>query len=246
MPDTKNKKMIVAFWVMRLLVIAELISAVFLKNYVIVMQTVWILLLFMLPLMIERHLHVKFPSAMEIVLVFFVFAALFLGEIGAFYYRFPWWDLMLHTISGFMIGAIGFSLIQLLNKSEKVKISLSPLFVAIFTFTFALGVGALWEIFEFAADNLVGTNMQKYMLQEEVIKSLSDSIVQANGDLQMLSPIFRQICAFGLKDTMWDIVVDAVGAFVFSVIGYLWLLGKSRFDLSKLLLKHSDSPRDNQ
>lgn len=241
MPDTKNKKMVVIFWIMRLVVIAELVSAICLKNYVVAMQAVWILLLFTLPLMIERHLHVQLPSAMEITLTCFIFAALFLGEISAFYYRFPWWDLMLHTISGFVIGAIGFSLIQLLNKNEKVKISLSPLFVAIFTFTFALGVGALWEIFEFAADHIVGSNMQKYMLDEETIKSISNTIVQANGDLQQLSPIFRKICAFGLKDTMWDIIVDAIGAAVFSVMGYLYLLGKSKFDLSKLLLKRQDT-----
>ncbi len=236
----KNKKMTIAFWIMRLIVIAELVSALFLKNYLVAMQAVWILFLFMLPTLIERHMHIEFPTIMEVTLVCFVFAALFLGEIGEFYYRFPWWDIMLHTISGFIIGVIGFSLIRLLNESEKVKISLSPLFVAIFTFTFALGVGGLWEIFEFAADRIVGTNMQKYMMDEQNIKLLSDTIMQANGNMQILTPIFKKICAFGLSDTMWDIIVDAVGAGVFSILGYLYLIGKSKIDISKLLLKRRE------
>lgn len=240
MPEPKNKKMITVFWIMRLIVIAELVSAIFLKNYLAAMQAVWILLLFMLPTLIERHMHVEFPTIMEVSLVCFVFAALFLGEIGDFYYRFPWWDLMLHIISGFIIGAIGFSLIHLLNQSEKVKMSLSPLFVAIFTFTFALGVGGLWEIFEFAADRIVGSNMQKYMLDEETIKVVSDAIVQANGDLLTLTPIFRKICAYGLNDTMWDIIVDAIGAAAFSILGYLYLIGKSKIDITKLLLKRRE------
>lgn len=244
MPTVKNKKMTIVFWIMRLIVIAELVSAIFLKNYIVAMQAVWILLLFLLPILIERHMHIEFPTIMEVTLVCFVFAALFLGEIGEFYYRFPWWDIMLHTISGFIIGVIGFSLIRLLNENEKVKISLSPLFVAIFTFTFALGVGGLWEIFEFAADQIVGTNMQKYMLDEQAIKTMSDTIVQANGDLQLLTPIFRKICAFGLKDTMWDIIVDAIGAAVFSILGYLYLIGKSKIDISKLLLKRRESKKD--
>ncbi len=133
------------------------------------------------------------PSEFEALTVVFVFASLFLGEVRGYYVRFWWWDAALHTASGFLLGILGFLLVYVLNEKDNIEFHMKPGFVALFAFMFALGIGALWEIFEFAMDSLVGMNMQKS----------------------------------GLQDTMWDLIVDAVGAGTIAVLGYGWLKRKN-------------------
>ena len=112
-----------------------------------------------LPTILERKLKLEIPDSMEILFFIFLYAAIYLGEVRSFYYRFENWDTVLHTFSGGMLGALGFSVVNLLNRSEKVKMSLSPLFVALFAFCFAVTMGALWEIYEFSFDGILGLNM---------------------------------------------------------------------------------------
>jgi uncharacterized membrane protein YjdF len=138
---------------------------------------------------------VYIPPEFELLAVAFVFAALFLGEVRGYYVRFWWWDIALHTASGFLLGIIGFLLVHILNEVEKIDVHLKAGFVAFFAFLFAVGIGAIWEIFEFSMDKLFGFDMQKEMF----------------GDPS------------GLTDTMWDLIVDTLGALVISILGYGYL-----------------------
>ena len=151
-----------------------------------------IITLTLAPAVLGQRLRVHIPSEFQLLAVLFVFASLFLGEIRSYYERIWWWDIALHTTSGLLLGIVGFLLVYLLNKSEHVDIHLRPHFVALFAFVFAVAVGALWEIFEFTMDRSFGTRMQKPML----------------GD------------ASGLTDTMWDLIVDTIGAAIISVFGW--------------------------
>jgi len=173
----------------RILVIVAGIIAMFKSDWSNLGLSLVTLFLTFLPSIIKRQFHIHYPSEFEILIVLFIYASMYLGEIHSFYYRFWWWDIMLHTLSGVIIGAIGFSLVYIFNTEENVAIKLSPLFVAIFSFCFATSMGALWEIYEFFMDSIFGLNMQKS----------------------------------GLVDTMWDLIVDALGALVMSVLGYLYL-----------------------
>lgn len=154
-----------------------------------------IILITLLPQLLARRFHVVIPAEFQLFTIAFVFASLFLGEVHGYYTRFWWWDIVLHTSSGFLLGIIGFLLVYVLNETEQIQLSMRPGFVAFFAFLFALGTGAAWEIFEFSIDSLFGTDMQKTML----------------GDTT------------GLTDTMFDLIVDAVGALVISVLGYGYL-----------------------
>jgi uncharacterized membrane protein YjdF len=138
---------------------------------------------------------VYIPPQFQLLAIAFIFASLFLGEVGGFYTRFWWWDIVLHTGSGFLLGIIGFLLVHVLNETEKIGVYLKPGFVAFFAFLFSVGTGALWEIFEFGMDSLVGMNMQKGMLGDES----------------------------GLTDTMFDLMVDTLGALVIAVLGFKYL-----------------------
>ncbi|CUO04861.1 MULTISPECIES: hypothetical protein [Clostridium] len=155
----------------------------------------------LLPGMLENKFKIAIPSYMLILYTIFLYAAIYLGEVRSFYYNVPNWDNILHTFSGAMIGALGFSIVTLLNKTEKVPIVLSPLFVALFSFCFAVTLGVIWEFYEFTFDGILGLNMQKFALE--------------NGT--------QLIGRAALTDTMVDLFVDAVGAFIMSVIGYISL-----------------------
>ena len=159
------------------------------------------ILVMFLPSMIERRWRIEVPGAMYFAFVAFLYAAIYLGEIRSFYYRIPDWDMVLHGFSGLMLGSLGFSVVSLLNDSEKVSIRLSPVFVALFAFSFAVSLGVLWEVYEFALDGLLGLNMQKYALEDGT----------------------RLVGRGALADTMGDLIVDSLGALATSAAGWFSL-----------------------
>ena len=128
--------------------------------------------------------------------------------------QFKHWDVLLHAIGGGMLGALGFSFVALLNKEERVPVNLSPLFVSLFAFCFAVMLGVLWEVYEFAFDGLLGLNMQKFALEDGTLM------------------VGRE----ALMNTMKDLIVDAVGALAISVIGYISLKYRKGW-LDSLLIK---------
>ena len=152
------------------------------------------------PAMIGRRFQVHIPPEFQVLAVVFVFASLFLGEFHSYYARFWWWDIALHTSSGLLMGILGFLLVYVLNENEHADLHMRPLFVALFAFLFAVTVGTLWEIFEFAMDQIVGTNMQKPMLCDPS----------------------------GLGDTMWDMIVNSLGALTISALGGWYMKRRQR------------------
>ena len=119
-----------------------------------------------LPSMLRRRVQLEVPSNMLILYAIFLYCAIYLGEVRAFYYNVSNWDTILHTFSGAMLGALGFSFITFLNKTDQVPVNLSPVFVATFAFCFAVTLGVVWEIYEFTADGILHTNMQKFGLED--------------------------------------------------------------------------------
>ena len=144
-----------------------------------VATTTAVLTLTLVPIFLGRRFSVFVPPELEALALLFVFAALFLGEVRGYYVRFWWWDLVLHSASGFLLGIVGFLLVYVLNEKEDLALHMKPGFVALFAFMFAVGLGALWEIFEFAMDSLFGLNMQK----SGVVDTMWDLIVDTAGAL---------------------------------------------------------------
>ncbi|MGA1872572.1 MAG: hypothetical protein ACMUHY_02780 [Thermoplasmatota archaeon] len=138
--------------------------------------SVMTLVITFLPPIIEKRLNINYPSEFEIGVMIFLFLSIILGGVASFYDRIAWWDLFVHTLSGIIIALIGLSLVYLLNRSSWKKIRLSRAFVAIFAFSFAVTLGALWEIFEFGVDQLFGYNMQRSGLNDTMTDLIVDSI----------------------------------------------------------------------
>jgi len=168
----------------------------------------------LLPGWISRKWSIQIPSMMMIFYLLFLYGAIYLGEVRSFYYKIPHWDVILHVFSGFMLGCLSFSLVALLNKSDRVPLNLSPLFVAAFALFCSVTLGVVWEIYEFTFDGLLGLNMQKFMLADGTILAGHDA----------------------LRDTMEDLVVDMAGAFAASVMGYISLKHRKGW-IEKLLIK---------
>ena len=142
------------------ILVLEVVIAVWNQQWITAVITIGIILVTLGPLFIEKLLHVFIPTEFVLLTITFVFASLFLGEVRDYYARFWWWDIALHSSSGFLLGVIGFLLVHLLNETENIGVHMKPGFVAFFAFLFAVGMGALWEIFEFSMDSFFGMNMQ--------------------------------------------------------------------------------------
>lgn len=167
----------------------------------------------LLPNVISKKFRLQIPSNMLFLYTLFLYGAIYLGEVKSFYYVVPHWDTILHTFSGAMLGALGFSFVTLLNKEEKIPVQLSPIFVALCAFCFAVTLGVLWEVYEFTFDGILGLNMQKFALE-------------GGGEL---------VGRAALVDTMKDLIVDIIGAFAMSFIGYISLRYKKGW-IEKLLV----------
>ena len=172
----------------------------------------------MIPSIVKRKWNITIPSNMMIAYVVFLYCAIVLGEVRNFYYNIKNWDTILHTLSGAMLGSLGFSIISLLNKSESVPMELSPLFIAIFAFCFAVSLGGLWEIYEFTFDGILGLNMQKFMLEDGT----------------------QLVGRLALKDTMKDLIVDCLGAFAASFGGYISMKVQDKWIQNVQLKKDED------
>ncbi|MCK7545498.1 hypothetical protein MLC59_15130 [Marinobacter bryozoorum] len=180
---------------LQFILLLEVVAAIWTGRWFTGFFTALIIVVTFLPVLLERRFRIHIPPELQLLAIGFVFASLFLGEVRDYYTRFWWWDIALHTSSGVLLGILGFLLVHIMNEVKRIEVHMKPGFVAFFAFLFALGIGALWEIFEFTMDSLFGMNMQKPML----------------GDPS------------GLTDTMWDLVVDALGALAISLLGWRYL-----------------------
>jgi len=252
----ENKISFTVYVVLDLLVIGVLVRCAFNAQWESVFVCFLTLLLFFLPPFVEKTFSIRLPTTLEVIAFLFIFCAEILGEINLYYEKIPIWDTMLHTVNGFVFAAVGFSLVDIFNKSDKFKFQLSPLFLAIVAFCFSMTIGVLWEFFEFSADMILKTDMQKDVVIEYIssttldpLKSntpviidgiISSTLTTSNGDIYTISSYLD----IGLIDTMKDLFVNFIGAVVFSIIGYIYVKqrgnGKIANQFIPVLVKRDD------
>ena len=240
-----KRSVMIVYFILRLSVLLVMVAQAFNGNFENVFLCVLVLILFTIPTFLEKRLSIDLPNTLEIIILLFIYAAEILGEIGAYYVTFPNWDTVLHTMNGFLCAAIGFSLLDILNRNSRVRFHLSPLYLAIVAFCFSMTVGVLWEFFECAMDQFFFFDMQKDTIVHDigtilldptggnhpvVLRNITDVIVvQADGAKTALG--LGGYLDIGLMDTMEDLFVNFIGALVFSIIGYFYVLsrGKGKF-----------------
>ena len=226
-----NRRAFILYSILRALVLVTLIRCLMTQRWEGVAISILVLVLFLVPSLVEGMAHIEIPGLFQAIIYSFIFAAEILGEIDHYYVLIPGWDTILHTLNGFLCAAIGFSLVDLLNGSSK-NISLSPIYVTLVAFYFSMTIGVLWEFVEFSFDTFFGMDMQKDTFVTSISSVALDpanegnriqindiattTITTAAGETTTINGYLD----IGLIDTMKDLLVNFVGALVFSVVGY--------------------------
>ena len=228
--------------ILRISVILVMIAQIMNRDWHNVMLCVLTLVLFTVPSFIEKNWHIDIPSTLEVIILLFIYSAEISGEIRSYYINIPGWDTVLHTITGFLSAAIGFSLVDIINRSERTKLYLSPLYVAIGAFCFSMTIGVLWEFFEFSMDWFFGLDMQKDTIINTINTVVldptrSNKVVTITGITStVVNGVDLGINGYldiGLIDTMKDLFVTLIGALVFSFIGFFYVKNRGEGKFAK-------------
>lgn len=230
----ENKRSsLVIYLVLRFLVIICMILQILRGDLNNALLCLLSLILLFAPLFIQNKFEITLPNDLEIAIYLFIFSAEILGEIDNFFGIIPYWDIILHTINGFLATAVGFSLVDLLNKNSK-NINLSPFYLCLVAFCFSMTIGVLWEFFEYGCDKFLNVDMQKDTVIQKissvalnpdgenkavVVDDIGKTIIyDTNGDvLQVIDNGYLDI---GLNDTIEDLFVNFIGAIVFSCFAF--------------------------
>ena len=230
----ENKRSsLVIYLVLRFLVIICMILQILRGDLNNALLCLLSLILLFAPLFIQNKFEITLPNDLEIAIYLFIFSAEILGEIDNFFGIIPYWDIILHTINGFLATAVGFSLVDLLNKNSK-NINLSPFYLCLVAFCFSMTIGVLWEFFEYGCDKFLNVDMQKDTVIQKissvalnpdgenkavVVDDIGKTIIyDTNGDvLQVIDNGYFDI---GLNDTIEDLFVNFIGAIVFSCFAF--------------------------
>jgi hypothetical protein len=246
-----HKKTVMAvYFVLRILVLLAMIHQFIVGHYDNVFLCLLTLVLFLLPSFLERKLKIELPNALEIVILCFIFAGAILGEISQFYVLVPHWDTWLHTINGFLFAAVGFAVVNIFNEDKHIAMQLSPLSVALVAFCFSMTIGVLWEFLEWSADLLLGFDMQKDMIVTDIssvmlhpegknetvtLEGIRDVIVILEDGTQVNLGLHGYL-DIGLMDTMKDLLVNLIGAVVFSFLGYFYVKTKGKGKIAQMFI----------
>jgi len=182
-------------------------------------QSALFLLVSFTPLFLKK-LDLDIPDLFYIIFILFCLAHFLCGEILGFFARFGWWDSLLHTFSGMLITLLSFSVINLLNKANGKDFKLSLAFSVLFAFCIAVTIGVVWEVVEFAMDNMFGLNMQR-----AYVSTLSG---------ERGAPLMGMDA---LRDTMKDLILDALGALIVCISCSIFVIKKGLTVDSLVLIK---------
>lgn len=248
----EHRSSFAVYLILRTLVILVLVRQIMMQNYENIFVCLLTLLLLLVPSFVQLTFKVELPIFLEILILVFIYAAEILGEIDNYYFSIPYWDTILHTINGFVCAAVGFSMVSLLNRSEKIQFFVSPLFLAIVSFTFSMTIGVLWEFFEFSMDQLFAMDTQKDTLITSIHSAGVDEILPPfeENDIHKVTVNGEVISDqgyidIGLIDTMEDLFVNFVGATTFSLFSYFYARNKERFTfLQNFIPKKKDRNKD--
>ena len=240
--DFKNNKFTtILYFLLRLLVLIILIYSIVIGKYENAFTCLLVLILLVMPFILEEKLKIQFSGSLEVAMLLFVFVAEIIGEVNAGYQNIPNLDTVMHTLNGFIMGAVGFSLVNMANNNERIGVKLNPKFLLIASFCFSMTIGVLWEFFEFGVDRLFDADMQKdtviYKInsvkfdpnKENKVYTIDIDSVVINGEE------WNGYLDIGLIDTMKDLIVNAIGAIVFSIIGFI-TMKKNNDDYEKLIV----------
>ena len=248
--DNYSKRNMTIYFILRGLVLLTLLRQIFMGNWNNVFLCGLTLVLFVIPAVIEKKLNLALPDALQVLILLFIYSAEILGEINEFYIVIPHWDTILHTLNGFLCAAVGFSTIDILNQKEFFHATMSPLFVALVAFCFSMTIGVMWEFFEFGADQILRYDMQKDVIVDTistvkldpdgknnavVISDIEKTIIKSKDEIGNIQETVIEggYLDLGIDDTMQDLIVNFIGAVVFSILGLLYISNRDKYKFAE-------------
>ena len=236
----KSRGLMVVYIFLCLFVLFTLVRSFLRGEYANVLVCLLTLVLFMIPAFVEKNFKVHLTSFFESIVLLFIFSSEILGEINCYYEKIPHWDSILHTVNGFLFAAFGFALLDMINRDSHIKFKLSPIYLALVAFCFSMTIGVLWEFFEFGSDMLLHGDMQKdtyiegfhTMILDEAqsntaieVEGIQEVVIRLENGEELILPAYLDI---GLFDTMKDLMVNFIGALIFSIIGFFYVKHKGK------------------
>jgi hypothetical protein len=172
-----------------------------------VFLTASVIALTLAPALLRRQYQVFVPPEFQLISAAFVFLSLFLGSALDYYYTYWWWDIVLHTASGFLLGIVGFVALFLLFRTNRVPRDMPPFFICFFGVLFAVFLGVLWEIFEFIVDQFTTANMQS--TETGVVDTMADLIVDTLGAIVVAAMAYAYV-----RTGRYSFIADGVRKFI--------------------------------
>lgn len=220
---TKSEKIqkFITLFILLSLIVALVIEFIN-NNWEFFFVTVLSIFLCLLPFLFQRRYRIYLPSEVQLTIVLFIYAGVFLGEVQNFFVKYWWWDSFLHVFSGFAMALIAFGIMYVLYKTEKIKTSI--VFISVIIFSLSISIGVIWEIFEFGVDHYFETNMQR-----------ARNLCPETGFCDT---------RLGVVDTMKDFILNSIGALFASILGYIYLKKGEHFLLNRIVNKfRKENPR---
>ncbi len=252
-----NRKTFIVLMILYTMVLLTAVRCIFTRNYESLATCLLVLILFLVPAIIEDKMDLSIPPLFKAIIFMFIFAAEILGEVDHYYVKIPGWDTMLHTINGFLFAAVGFSLVYLLNRGTK-DFNLSPFYMSLVAFCFSMTIGVIWEFFECSMDLFFNMDMQKDFIVTTVNSVTLDpansgEVIHVNDIVETIintssgktTTIEGGYLDVGILDTMKDLLVNLIGAVVFSTIGYITLKNERSSKVAdSLMIRPNDHEKE--
>ncbi len=150
-----------------------------------IMSGLVVIVIAAVPLITSKLFKINYSPVLIATYITFVFMAHFVGSVLDTYDRFSLYDDITHTVFGSVGGLVAIYLFTTFNDYKDFKYRT----LAIFVFFFPMAFGAVWEIYEFAADEILGLIMQR-----------STWVVESGYSI------------YGTADTVHDLWVTFIGA----------------------------------
>ncbi len=217
----ENILRIVLWGVLEAFAIASLICMVIDGNVMKVLMSIFTMLLLALPFTASKLFHFEMNT------VFFIFCELYaigpmLGHVYNLYYHTTWWDDVLHTAGGVVFAIFGVYLAQFVSKDKEPSI----LMKAIFALCFSMAISVAWEFVEYGCDQIFGTDMQNDTVVSFIHSYLLGGEMAQTGNIDGITEVIINgqplgvggYLDIGLHDSMRDMLVETLGAVVFTGI----------------------------
>jgi len=206
--EAAPRAVVISTFILQLLLLAGLILFAARGDWQNSFLTLAVIALTVTPAFLLPRYRIYVPAEFQLVAAAFVFFTLYLGSAQDLYYQFWWWDDLFHAGSGFLLGVVGWIVLFVLNGTDRLPPGIRPSFLCFFGVTFAVFIGVLWEIFEYAVDSLwPAINM---MSQETgVDDTMSDLIMNTVGAIAVA------VMGWGyFKTGRYSFLADTVRAFI--------------------------------